>query len=101
MKGKINLIISSLGSLFWTGGYTYQANLIEALKLKRNIKISLANDAKTVKSNSKINSIVKRIAHRLRIPLVRLQQQVRWHGLHDSNEHIINDHVEEGIVNAL
>ena len=55
MFNRINIIIPVLGSSSWTGGFTYQANLIEALRtrpdvsiyLVKNLDLQIENDEKS------------------------------------------------------
>lgn len=44
MADRINIIIPTLGSSFWTGGFTYQSNLIEALKNRNDVRIFLVKN---------------------------------------------------------
>lgn len=41
MLNRINILIPVLGSKAWTGGFTYQANLIEALRTRQDVNIFL------------------------------------------------------------
>ncbi|MFM7217970.1 MAG: glycosyltransferase family 4 protein [Bacteroidota bacterium] len=52
MAERINIIIPSLGSSSWTGGFTYQANLIEALKTREDVRIFLV---KNLDGNNQVN----------------------------------------------
>ncbi|MFM8432745.1 MAG: glycosyltransferase family 4 protein [Bacteroidota bacterium] len=44
MADRINIIIPTLGSSSWTGGFTYQSNLIEALRKREDVRIYLVSN---------------------------------------------------------
>ncbi|MBK9542294.1 MAG: glycosyltransferase family 4 protein [Bacteroidetes bacterium] len=44
MFNRINIIIPVLGSSSWTGGFTYQSNLIEALRTRPDVSVFLVRN---------------------------------------------------------
>ncbi|HNP50108.1 MAG TPA: hypothetical protein PKL85_14780, partial [Bacteroidia bacterium] len=60
MYNRINIIIPVLGSRTWTGGFTYQANLIEALSTRPDISVYLVKNLdQVVETNESIQLPVK------------------------------------------
>jgi glycosyltransferase involved in cell wall biosynthesis len=58
---KLNIIIPALGGKEWTGGLTYQENLIGALKTRNDICIYVINDIKGSRTSPQGKSLNKRI----------------------------------------
>ncbi|HRH65248.1 MAG TPA: glycosyltransferase family 1 protein [Bacteroidia bacterium] len=63
MFNRIHIIIPVLGSSSWTGGFTYQANLIEALKTRPDVSIYLVRNLDQTYESIEPKSLSGRIFH--------------------------------------
>ncbi len=88
MFNRINILIPVLGSRTWTGGFTYQSNLIEALRARMDTSIFLigyfdnpVSDSQEKTWFSAINNLYRRIEYKLSMWLlgydIRLSRKVR------------------------